>query len=97
MIEDYVFKKFFKRKVKIMDLLKKIWPTPFKIQPKDIVSLLIQGIIFLLICTVAGFIIGLLAKIAIIGVVFGLIGSLMGLYSLVGLILCILKFFDVVK
>ena len=78
----------------MMELLKKIWPTPFKVKPKDVVSLIIQLVIFLVICAVVGWVIGLLAKIAIIGVIFGLIGGLMEIYGLVGIILCILKFFD---
>lgn len=80
-----------------MDFIKKLWPTPFKIQKGNIVSLLIQGIIFLVICAVLGWLIGLLSAIPIIGIVFGLVGSLMGVYSLVGLVLCVLKFFDIVK
>ena len=80
-----------------MDFLKKYWPTPFKIKAGDVASLLIQGIIFLVICAVVGFLIGLLAKIAIIGVIFILIGSLMEIYGFVGLVLCVLKFLDVVK
>ena len=80
-----------------MDFIKKLWPTPFKIKKGDIASLLIQGIIFLVICAVLGWLIGLLAKIPVLGVIFGLVGSLMGVYSLVGLVLCVLKFFDVVK
>lgn len=80
-----------------MDFIKKLWPTPFKIKKGDIASLLIQAIIFLVICAVLGWLIALLAKIPIIGIIFGLIGSLMGVYSFVGLVLCILKFFDIVK
>lgn len=80
-----------------MDFIRKLWPTPFKIKKGDIASLLIQGIIFLVICAVLGWLIGLLSGIKVIGVVFGLIGSLMGVYSLVGLVLCVLKFFGVVK
>lgn len=80
-----------------MDFIRKLWPTPFKIKKGDIASLLIQGIIFLVICAVLGWLIGLLSGIKVIGIVFGLIGSLMGVYSLVGLVLCVLKFFGVVK
>ena len=35
-----------------MDFLKSLWPTPFKIKEKDVKSLLIQLIIFLLVCVV---------------------------------------------
>lgn len=80
-----------------MDFLKTLWPTPFKVKEKDIASLLIQLIIFLLICAVVGVLIGVLAGIPIIGIVFSIIGSLMEVYGIVGIVLCILKFFAVVK
>ncbi len=80
-----------------MDFLKTLWPTPFKVKEKDIASLLIQLIIFLLICAVVGVLIRVLAGIPIIGIVFSIIGSLMEVYGIVGIVLCILKFFAVVK
>ena len=46
---------------------------------------------------VIGWLIGLLAKIAIIGVLFSLIGSLAEIYCLAGVALCILKFIGVIK
>ena len=79
-----------------MDLLRKIWPTPFKIEKGNIVSFLIQLIIFLVITAVVGWLIAILAKIAIVGIIFGLIGSLMGIYGPVGIVLCILKFLGIV-
>lgn len=80
-----------------MDLLKKFWPTPFKIEEKNVKSFIIQLVIFAVICTVIGWLIGLLAKIAIIGVLFSLIGSLVEIYCLAGVALCILKFIGVIK
>lgn len=80
-----------------MDLIKKLWPTPFKIKEKDVVSFVVQLIIFVVLCGVVGFLIGILAGFPIIGFVFGLIGSLMEIYGLVGIILCILKFLGFVK
>ena len=79
-----------------MDFLKTLWPTPFKVKEKDLISLIIQLIIFLVICAVVGVLIGILSKIAIIGIAFAIIGSLMEIYSIVGIVLCILKFFAVV-
>ena len=75
-----------------MDTLKKLWPTPFKIKEKDIASFLIQLIIFLVICAVAGAVIGLLAKIPLLGIIFSIIGALVEVYGLVGIVLCVLKF-----
>ncbi len=80
-----------------MDTLKKLWPTPFKIKEKDIASFLIQLIIFLVICAVAGAVIGLLAKIPLLGIIFSIIGALVEVYGLVGIVLCVLKFIGAVN
>lgn len=77
-----------------MDLIKKIWPTPFKVKKGDVVSLVIQLVILLLICVVGGFVIGLLSGLPLIGWLFSLIGGLIDLYGLIGIILSILKFID---
>ena len=79
-----------------MDFLKTLWPTPFKVKEKDLVSLIIPLLIFLVICAVVGVLIKILSGIAIIGIIFAIIGSLMEIYSIVGIVLCILKFFAVV-
>lgn len=81
----------------IMDFLKKVWPTPFKIKEKDVTSFVVQLIIFIVVCFVGGLIVGLLAAIPIIGIIFSILGSLLSLYSFIGVVLCILKFLDVLK
>ena len=80
-----------------MDFLKKYWPAPFKIMEKDIKSFVIRLLIFVVVCAVIGWLIGVLASIPIIGIIFSLIGALMELYGLVGIVLCILKFIGIVK
>lgn len=80
-----------------MDILRKIWPTPFKIQEKNVASLIIQLVIFLVICAVVGWLIGILAAIPVLGIIFSLIGGLMEIYSTVGIVLCVLKFLGIVK
>lgn len=80
-----------------MDLLKALWPTAYKIKEKDVRSFIVQLVIFGVFCIVVGFLIGLLAKIPIIGIVFSLVGALFELYSLVGIALCILNFLGVIK
>ncbi|MBR6677046.1 MAG: hypothetical protein IKL24_06925 [Clostridia bacterium] len=75
-----------------MDLVKKIWPTAFMTKKNDVVSLIIQLVILLVVCAVAGLIIGFLQAIPVVGIIFTLVGSLLGIYSLVGIILCILVF-----
>ncbi len=80
-----------------MDFVKTLWPTPFKVKEKDIGSLVIQLIIFLVVCAVVGVLLGVLSGIAIIGPVFWIVGSLMEVYSIVGIVLCVLKFLGAVK
>lgn len=80
-----------------MSTLKRFWPTPFKIEKGNIGSFLVQLIVFVVVCAVVGWVIGLLAKIWIIGIIFGLIGGLLELYSLVGIVLCILVFVGVIS
>ena len=79
-----------------MDLLKKFWPTPFKIKKGNLASFLIQLIIFLVIVAVFGWLVGLLAHLPVVGLIFGLVGSLVGIYNIVGVVLCILRFIGVI-
>ena len=80
----------------MMDFLKKLWPTPFQIKKKDVASFLVQLIIFIVICAVAGLVLGFLSGIPVVGVIFSILASLVGLYSLIGIVLCILKFCAVI-
>ncbi len=77
-----------------MDFLKKLWPTCFKVKEKDVASLIVQLLIFLVFCIVGGFFIGIVIKILPI---LGIFGGLVELYGVVGIVLCFLKFFDVIK
>ena len=79
-----------------MEFLKKCWPTPFKIRRGDVTSFVIQLIVFLVVCCVVGFLIGILAKLPIIGIIFTIFGSLVELYSIIGVVLCVLRFLDIV-
>ena len=79
-----------------MDFLKTLWPTPFKVKEKDLSSLIVQLIIFVVICAVAGALISILAKIWLIGIIFIAVGSLVELYGFIGIVLCILKYFAVI-
>lgn len=80
-----------------MDILKKLWPTPFKIKEKDITSFLIQLVIFVVICAVIGWLIGVFASIPVLGLIFKLIGAVIEVYGLVGIVLCVVKFLGLVK
>ncbi len=78
-----------------MDQLKKIFPSAFK--ATDLTPFIIALVIYVLIDVICGFVIGLLAKLPIIGIVFSLLGAVVGLYALIGVVLSILVFVKVLK
>ena len=80
-----------------MDFIRSLWPTPFKIKKGNAVSFIVQLCIFLIICFLLGWLFSILNDLPIIGIVFGIVGGLMGIYSFVGVILCILCFLGIVK
>ncbi len=79
-----------------MNTLKKLFPYSFKAK-KDIGALIVNIIIYLVFDIIAGVVIGLLSGLPLIGWAFGLVGSVLGLYVTVGLILSILDYFKVIK
>ena len=68
-----------------------------QVQEKDVKSLVIALVIYIVVGAVIGILIGVLASIAIIGIIFGIVGALIELYSLVGIILAVVKFLGVAK
>ena len=80
-----------------MDILKKLWPIPFKITEKDVTSFVVQLVIFILVCAVASVLIGILSLVPIVGILVGIVGRLVELYGLIGTILCSLVFLGVIK
>lgn len=78
-----------------MDTLKKFFPHAFG--ATELKQFIIALIVYVLIDIVCGFVIGLLAKIPLVGIIFSLLGSVVGLYALVGIILSILVFVKVIK
>lgn len=80
-----------------MGLLKAIWPIPFKVKKLNIISLVFRLVLFLVVTAIIGVLMGILAGFPVIGTVFSVIGSLMGIYNIVGIVLCILKFLGTIK
>lgn len=78
-----------------MDMIKKFFPHAFK--ATDVQPFVISLIVYILIDVVCGLVIGILSKIPLVGILFALVGSVVGLYALVGVILSILVFLKVVK
>ena len=78
-----------------MDTLKKLFPNAFK--ATEVNNFIVALIIYAVIDIVCGAIIGLLAKLPIIGIIFSLLGSVIGLYATGGIVLSILVFVKVIK
>lgn len=78
-----------------MDFLKKFFPHAFK--ATELKAFIISLVVYILVDIVCGFVIGLLAAIPVIGIIFSLLGSLVGLYAFVGIVLSILVFVKVLK
>ena len=76
-----------------MDMLKKIFPFSFK--SKEVKDLVINIVIYLVASIVGGWLLGLLGGIPLLGVIFDLIGSLFGLYCLLGIVLAVLDFLKI--
>lgn len=78
-----------------MDTLKKIFPHAFK--PTDVASLVITILLYIVFDVVAGAIIGLLSGLPIIGFLFSIVGSLVGIYATAGIVIAILVYCKVIK
>lgn len=78
-----------------MDTLKKFFPHAFK--ATEVKAFIISLVIYALIDIICGVVIGLLAAIPLVGILFSLLGSVIGLYAFVGIVLSILVFVKVVK
>ena len=79
-----------------MDMLKKIFPLSFQPKP-DVASLIIHILILLVVGTVAGWVIGIVAAIPLIGFIFDIIGWLVGLYFTAGIVISCLDYFKILK
>ena len=79
-----------------MDFLKKLWPTPFNVKKGDVKSFVTNLIFFIIVCTVIGVLIGILSSVPILGVIFWILGSLLEIYGIVGAILCILVYLNII-
>jgi hypothetical protein len=78
-----------------MDVLKKFFPHAFK--ATELTAFIVSLVIYVLVDVVCGFVIGLLAKLPILGIIFSILGGAVGLYALVGVVLSILVFVKVLK
>lgn len=79
-----------------MSILRKIWPYSFTAK-RNVVALIIAIALHLVGEVVAGLVIGLLSQVPVVGFLFSIVGSLLGVYVFVGIVLCVLDFFNVLK
>lgn len=88
-----------------MDLLKKIWFYSFKVEKKNVSSLVVNLIVWVIAAFVAGIVLWLATALTgwipvvgwLIGVIVGIAGGVVELYSVIGIVLSILVFLDVLK
>lgn len=79
-----------------MNLLKTIFPISFRFAD-SVVNLIIGILIYLVVGAIAGAVIGFLAALPLIGWIFGLVGSLIGIYGLAGIVIEVLVFVKILK
>ena len=78
-----------------MDTLKQLFPHAFKSTETN--PLVIAIIIYVVIGVVGGAVVGILSIIPFVGILFSLLGTVVGLYSLIGIVLSVLVFTKVIK
>ena len=86
-----------------MDFLKKFWPVSFKLKEKEVKPFVITLIVYVVIGAIAG-VASLLSGIvfealglAFLGVLVGVVTSVIDLYCTAGIVFAILKFVNVFK
>lgn len=79
-----------------METLKKLFPLSFKYL-KDVASLIIGTLIYLVVDIVLGVVIGLCSHLPLIGWIISIAGGLVGLYCLAGIVILFLAYFKVLK
>lgn len=88
-----------------MELVKKIWFYSFKVEKKNVSSLVVNLIVWIIAAFLAGIVLWLATAItawipvvgALVGTILGIVGGVIELYSLIGIVLSILVFADVLK
>ena len=88
-----------------MAFLKKCWPYSFTVEKKNVVSLVVNILVQLIAAVVAGLLIWVAGMITggipvlgwIIGILLGAVGTIIDLYCLIGIVVSVLNFCDVLK
>lgn len=79
-----------------MDKLKLLFPISFK-YADSVANLIIGILIYVVGSAIAGVILGWLSILPIVGLIFSLVGSVLGIYCLAGIVVEVLLFAKVLK
>lgn len=79
-----------------MDKLKLLFPISFK-YADSVANLIIGILIYVVGSAIAGVILGWLSILPIVGLIFSLVGSVLGIYCLAGIVIEVLLFAKVLK
>ena len=79
-----------------MDILKQLFPLSFG-RKEGVGGLVVNIVIYLVVGIVASLCIGLVSWVPLVGWLIGLVGGLVDLYVLVGIVLSVLDYMDVLK
>lgn len=78
-----------------MNFLKKVWLYSF--DTNNVSSLVVKTLLYVLLAVSFSILMGMLAKVAVLNVLFFIISPLVDLYVVVGLIVLYLNFFNILK
>ena len=78
-----------------MDMIRKVFP--YSLGAKEVKELVIKILVYLVAGIIIGALIGVLAKIPVLGLIFSLVGAIVDLYCFVGIILAVLDYMKVLK
>lgn len=71
------------------------FPFTASVKAKDTRSLIVSLIIYIVAAAVVGLVLGLLGAIPLIGFIFKIIGWIIDIYCTVGIVLTVLRYFDI--
>lgn len=78
-----------------MEFLRKFWP--FSFETKSVSNLVIKAIIYVVVASLFGALIGLCGKVAVLNVIMYILGPVVDIYMVAGLVILFLNYFKVLK
>lgn len=84
------------KEVLVMETLKKVFPFSFK-EKKGLGALIVNILIYIVVGAIAGAVIGILRGIPVVGLLVGIVCTLIDIYVVAGIIISILDYLKVLK